>query len=262
MDLGIAGKWALVCAASKGLGKGCAAALVREGVNVVITARGVEALEATAAELRALRGGVEVRAVAGDITTEAGRAAALAACPQVDILVNNAGGPPAGDFRDWTRQTWIEALDANMLMPIELIKATVDAMAGRGFGRIVNITSSAVKAPIDILGLSNGARSGLTGFVAGVARTAKLASANVTINNLLPGAFDTDRLKATMSGAAQKTGQPIEAVLEARKGTVPARRFGQPGEFGATCAFLCSQHAGYITGQNVLIDGGAYPGSF
>ena len=179
---------------------------------------------------------------------------------EFDIVVTNAGGPPPGDFRDWDREAWIKAVDANMLTPIELIKATVDGMAARGFGRIVNITSSAVKAPIDILGLSNGARSGLTGFVAGVARTSKLASANVTINNLLPGAFDTDRLKATMAGAAEKTGQPIEAVMEARRATIPARRFGTPDEFGAACAFLCSQHAGYITGQNILTDGGAYPG--
>ena len=261
MDLGINGKWALVCAASKGLGKGCARALVQEGVNVVITARGDDALQTTAAELRALAPGVQVVAVAGDITTAAGRAAALVACPQVDILVNNAGGPPPGDFRDWDRDAWIKALDANMLTPIELIKATVDGMAARGFGRIVNITSSSVKAPIDILGLSNGARSGLTGFVAGVART-KLAAQGVTINNLLPGAFDTDRLKGTMKGAAEKTGQPLEAVLDARRKTIPAQRFGTPEEFGAICAFLCSVHASYMTGQNVLADGGAYPGTY
>jgi 3-oxoacyl-[acyl-carrier protein] reductase len=262
MDMGIAGKWALVCAASKGLGKGCAAALVREGVNVVITARGAEALEATATELCALNPAVQVRAVAGDITSPAGRAAALAACPQVDILVNNAGGPPPGDFRDWDREAWIKALDANMLTPIELIKATVDGMAERGFGRVVNITSGAVKAPIDILGLSNGARSGLTGFIAGLARQPKLASRNVTINNLLPGAFATDRLKVTMAGAASKTGQTIEAIAEARKQLSPARRFGTADEFGAYCAFLCSAHAGFVTGQNLLTDGGAYPGSF
>ena len=262
MDLGIAGKWALVCAASKGLGKGCAAALVREGVNVVVTARGVEALEATAAELRALRGGVEVRAVAGDITTEAGRATALAACPQVDILVNNAGGPPAGDFRDWTRDTWIAALEANMLTPIELIKATVDAMAARGYGRVVNITSAAVKAPIESLGLSNGARSGLTGFVAGLARQPKLASRNVTINNLLPGPFDTERLRSNIAAGAQKSGQNFEALWEARRKANPTQRFGQPDEFGAFCAFVCSVHAGYMTGQNLLLDGGGYPGTF
>jgi 3-oxoacyl-[acyl-carrier protein] reductase len=262
MDLGIAGKWALVCAASKGLGKGCAQALVGEGVHVVITARGIEALEATAAELRALNPAVQVRAVAGDITTEAGRAAALAACPQVDILVNNAGGPPAGDFRDWDRATWIAALEANMLTPIELIKATIDAMAERGFGRIVNITSGAVKAPIDVLGLSNGARTGLTGFVAGVARQVRVASRNVTINNLLPGPFDTDRLRGTMVGAAQKSGQTLEAAMEARRKLNPTQRFGTPAEFGSACAFLCSVHAGYITGQNLLLDGGAYPGTF
>ena len=262
MDLGIAGKWALVCAASKGLGKGCAQALVREGVNVVITARGAEALEATAAELRALAPSVQVRTVAGDITTEAGRAAALAACPQVDILVSNAGGPPPGDFRDWDREAWIKALDANMLTPIELIRATIDAMAERGYGRIVNITSGAVKAPIDVLGLSNGARSGLTGFVAGLARQVRVASRNVTINNLLPGPFDTDRLRATMVGAAQKSGQSLDAVMDARRRLNPTQRFGTPAEFGAACAWLCSVHAGYVTGQNLLIDGGAFPGTF
>jgi 3-oxoacyl-[acyl-carrier protein] reductase len=260
MDMGLTGKWALVCAASKGLGKGCAAALVREGANVVITARGAEALEATAAELRALKGG-EVRSVAGDITTPEGRAAALAACPQVDILVNNAGGPPPGDFREWDRDTWIKALDANMLTPIELMKATVDAMAARGYGRVVNITSGAVKAPIGVLGLSNGARSGLTGFVAGLARSG-IASRGVTINGLLPGAFDTERLRVTMRAGAQKAGLDPDAVLAAREQAIPARRFGTADEFGAVCAFLCSVQAGYLTGQNILLDGGAYPGTF
>ena len=265
MDLGIQGKWALVCAASKGLGKGCAQALVREGVNVVITARGNDALQATAAGLRALAPGVQVVAVAGDITTAAGRAAALAAAAvpgQFDILVNNAGGPPPGDFRDWDRDAWIKALDANMLTPIELIKATIDGMAARGFGRVVNITSAAVKAPIDILGLSNGARSGLTGFVAGLARQPHLASRNVTLNNLLPGPFDTDRLRGTMAGAAAKSGKPLEAIMDERRALNPSRRFGLTEEFGAYCAFLCSVHAGYVTGQNLLMDGGAYPGSF
>jgi 3-oxoacyl-[acyl-carrier protein] reductase len=260
MDLGIEGKWALVCAASKGLGKGCASALVKEGVNVVITARGADVLEATARELRALGRG-EIRAVAGDITTEAGRAAALAACPQVDILVNNAGGPPPGDFRDWNRDVWVKAIDANMLTPIELMKATVDGMAERGYGRVVNITSGAVKAPIDILGLSNGARSGLTGFVAGLSRS-KLAARGVTINGLLPGAFDTDRLRATMQGAVAKTGKSIDVIADERKRTIPAQRFGSAEEFGAVCAFLCSVQAGYLTGQNILLDGGAYPGTF
>jgi 3-oxoacyl-[acyl-carrier protein] reductase len=262
MDLGIAGKWALVCAASKGLGKGCAQALVREGVNVVTTARGAEALEATAAELRALNPRVQVRAVTGDIATAEGRAAALAACPQVDILVNNAGGPPPGDFRDWDRAAWIAALDANMLAPIELMKATVDAMAARGFGRVVNITSGAVKAPIDTLGLSNGARAGLTGFVAGLARQPGLAGRNVTINNLLPGPFDTDRLRGSFKGIAAKTGRSVEAVAAERARHSPAQRFGTAEEFGAVCAFVCSVHAGYLNAQNILLDGGGYPGTF
>ena len=235
---------------------------MQEGANVVVTARGAEAREATAAQLRGLNPAVQVIAVAGDITTPEGRAAALAACPQVDILVNNAGGPPPGDFRDWDRAAWIKAIDANMLTPIELIKATVDGMAERGYGRIVNITSGAVKAPIDILGLSNGARSGLTGFIAGLARQPRIASRNVTLNNLLPGAFDTDRLKVTMAGASAKTGQTMEAIAEARKQLAPARRFGTAEEFGAFCAFVCSVHAGFLTGQNLLLDGGAYPGTF
>jgi len=260
MDLGIEGKWALVCAASKGLGKGCAMALAKEGVNVVITARGADVLEATARELRGLGRG-EIRAVAGDITTEAGRAAALAACPQVDILVNNAGGPPPGDFRNWDREAWIKAIDANMLTPIELMKATVDKMAERGFGRVVNITSSSVKAPIDVLGLSNGARSGLTGFVAGLARTG-LAARGVTINGLLPGVFDTDRIRTVSAATAAREGKTLEQVAEARQRGIPARRYGTPTEFGAICAFLCSVHAAYITGQNVLADGGAYPGTY
>jgi len=262
VDLGLQGRWALVCAASKGLGKGCAKALVAEGVNVVITARGSEALEATAAELRALAPSVQVRTAAGDIATAAGRAAALAACPQVDILVNNAGGPPPGDFRDWSQADWSKALEANMLTPIELIKATVDAMAERGFGRIVNITSGAVKAPIDVLGLSNGARSGLTGFVAGVARQRRLAARNVTINNLLPGVFDTDRIRTTTRAQAQKAGKSEQELITARLANVPAARLGTPEEFGAMCAFICSAQASYLTGQNVLLDGGAFPGTF
>src|SRR5512146_214697 len=240
MNLGITGKWALVCGASKGLGWGCAQALAREGAHVVIVARGAEALQAAAERLRQdpeVPQGTQVEPIAVDITTPEGRAKVFAFRKDFDIVVTNAGGPPPGDFRDWDREAWIKAVDANMLTPIELIKATVDGMAQRGFGRIVNITSSAVKAPIDILGLSNGARSGLTGFVAGVARTSKLAARGVTINNLLPGAFDTDRIKTTLEGSAKKTGQPIEVVMEARKTTVPARRFGTPDEFGATCAF-------------------------
>ena len=265
MDLGIKGKWALVGGASKGLGLGCAQALAAEGVNVVMVARGAEALQAAAAATRQAHAGVQVLTVAADITTPEGREAiwSVAGGPgkAYDIVVTNAGGPPPGDFRQWDRGAWLAAIDANMLTPIELIKATVDGMAERGFGRIVNITSSAVKAPIDILGLSNGARTGLTGFVAGVSRSG-LAARGVTLNNLLPGAFDTDRLKATMAGAAQKAGKPVEAVADARRQTIPAKRFGTPDEFGAICAFLCSVQAGYITGQNVLADGGAYPGTF
>ena len=259
MDLGIAGKSALVCGASKGLGRGCAEALARDGVHVTIVARSADALEQTAAEIRKFANGT-VTAVACDITTVEGRLKALAACPQPDILVTNAGGPPTGDFRDWSRDDWIAALDANMLTPIELIKSTVDGMMSRRFGRIVNITSSAVKAPIDILGLSNGARSGLTGFVAGLAR--KTVASNVTINNLLPGPFDTDRLTSTMSAAAKTNGISVDEVRELRRLQNPAQRFGTAAEFGAFCAFLCSAHAGYFTGQNVLLDGGAYPGTF
>jgi 3-oxoacyl-[acyl-carrier protein] reductase len=259
MDLGIKGKSALVCAASKGLGKGCAMALAREGVNVTIIARGREALEATAEEIRKAAG-VKVTAVATDIVTEEGRRAALAACPSPDILVTNAGGPPPGDFRQFTREDWIRAVDANMLAPIELIKATVDGMISRKFGRIVNITSSAVKAPIDILALSNGARSGLTGFVAGIAR--KTVVHNVTINNLLPGQFDTETLAKRSQAAAQMQGKTFDEVHDARRRSIPAGRFGTPEEFGAACAFLCSGQAGYVTGLNFLIDGGAYPGTF
>ncbi len=258
MDLGIKGKKALVCAASKGLGRGCALSLAREGVHVTIIARGKEALEQTAQELRKF--GVDVKAIAADVTTPDGRAAALAACPDPDILVNNAGGPPPGDFRNWTRDDWIKALDANMLTPIELIKATVDKMIARKFGRIVNITSSAVKSPIDVLGLSNGARTGLTGFVAGLSR--KTVLHNVTINNLLPGAFDTDRLKSNFVASAKAASSTPEAMREARLAAQPAGRFGTPEEFGELCAYLCGVHAGFITGQNFLIDGGAYPGTF
>ena len=266
MDLGIAGKWALVGGASKGLGWGCASALAHEGVNVVMVARGADALEASMARLRSQTAGrVQVLGVACDITTAEGREAiwSMKGGPgkDFDIVVTNAGGPPTGDFRDFDREAWIKAVDANMLTPIELIKATVDGMAARGFGRIINITSSAVKAPIDILGLSNGARSGLTGFVAGLARSA-VAAKGVTINNLLPGKFDTDRLAATLQGAVQKTGKSLDEVRSAQTAQIPAKRFGNPEEFGAICAFLCSQHAGYINGQNILPDGGLYPGTF
>ena len=264
MDLGIKGKWALVGGASKGLGWGCASALAQAGVNLVIVSRGASVLEASAAGLR--QHGVTVLPVAQDITTEAGRSAiwSVAGGPgkNFDIVVTNAGGPPSGDFREWDREAWIKAVDANMLTPIELMKATIDGMASRGFGRIVNITSSAVKAPIDILGLSNGARSGLSGFVAGLSRNPSIAKHNVTINNLLPGAFDTDRLKGILQGTAEKTGKSVEELAQARRASAPANRFGTPEEFGNTCAFLCSQHAGFINGQNILIDGGAYPGAF
>jgi 3-oxoacyl-[acyl-carrier protein] reductase len=259
MDLGIRGKTALVCAASKGLGRGCAFSLAREGVNLVITARGREALEKTAQEIRSASG-VRVTTVVGDITTDEGRRAALAACPTPDILVNNAGGPPTGDFRDWDRAAWIKALDANMLTPIELIKATVDGMIARKFGRIVNITSTSVKAPIPALGLSNGARTGLTGFIAGLAR--QTAKHNVTINNLLPGSFLTDRTRQTIAGFAKAAGLTEEQAAAERLRTIPAGRLGDPTEFGEACAYLCSAQASYVTGQNFLIDGGAYPGTF
>ena len=259
MDLGLAGKKAIVCAASKGLGKGCASSLANNGVDVTICARTSETLEAAAEEIRALGGGA-VTTVACDITTEEGRAAILDACPSPDILVNNAGGPPPGDFRDWDRDVWIAAVDANMLTPIFLIKATVDGMIERKFGRVVNITSSSVKAPIEVLGLSNGARAGLTGVIAGGAR--KTVGANVTINNLLPGAVDTDRMNGNIAAAAKKTGADVAEMTKKRAASIPAGRFGDPYEFGEYCAFLCSAQAGYITGQNLLIDGGNYPGTF
>jgi 3-oxoacyl-[acyl-carrier protein] reductase len=255
MDYGIRGKRAIVCAASKGLGKGCAMALAREGVDLVITARTADVLERTAREIRDATG-VKVTAVPGDITTEAGRAAALAACPDPDILINNAGGPPPGDFRAWDREAWIKALDANMLTPIALIKATVDGMIARKFGRIVNITSGSVRSPIPTLGLSNGARAGLTGFVAGVAR--QVAKHNVTINNLLPGPFDTDRLRSNVASHAKQSGKSFEEIAAERQRSVPAGRFGTAEEFGDACAFLCAASAGFIVGQNLLLDGGLF----
>jgi 3-oxoacyl-[acyl-carrier protein] reductase len=258
MDMGIRGRHAIVCAASKGLGKACALSLAREGVTITMIARTKDVLEAAAKEIRDATG-VRVTAVAGDVTTETGRAAVLVACPEPDILVNNAGGPPPGDFRDWDRDTWIKAVDANMITPILLIKATVDGMIARRFGRIVNITSSAVKHPIDILGLSNGARTGLTGFVAGLAR--KTVGHNVTINNLLPGPFDTDRLRSTIAIQAKTAGRSVEEVVRDRHRANPSGRFGDPAEFGDLCAFVCSAQAGFMTGQNFLIDGGAYPGT-
>ncbi|MDB5797336.1 MAG: 3-oxoacyl-ACP reductase [Paucimonas sp.] len=261
MDLGIRGKKALVCGASKGLGRACAEALAMEGVQVTIVARTAADVEKAAQEINALASaaGGKVQAVACDITTPEGRAQALAACPEPDILVTNAGGPPPGDFRNWTRDDWIKALDANMLTPIELIKATVDGMIARKFGRIVNITSGAVKMPLANLGLSNGARTGLTGFVAGLAR--QVASHNVTINGLLPGPFETDRLTSNLASMAKTSGKPLEEVAASRRAANPSKRFGTVDEFGATCAFMCSAHAGYLVGQNVLLDGGAYPGT-
>lgn len=274
MDLGIAGRWALVGGASKGLGWGCASALAAEGVNVVMVARGADVLQASASKLVAACAhsakatglkAPQIIAIAADITTPAGREAIFNAPggpgKDFDMVVTNAGGPPTGDFRNWDRDTWLAAIDANMLTPIELIKATVDGMAARGFGRIVNITSSAVKSPIDVLGLSNGARSGLTGFVAGVARSS-IAAKGVTINNLLPGLFDTDRIAATLGAAAKNTGKTLEEVRAARIAQFPNKRLGTPQEFGAYCAFLCSLHAGYINGQNLLMDGGSFPGTF
>lgn len=261
MDLGIQGRRALVCAASKGLGRGCALALAREGVNVTIVARGKEALDATLAELRKVGADKTApQAISADITTPEGRAAALAACPDPDILVNNAGGPPPGDFRDWSRDDWIKALDANMLTPIELIKATVDGMIARRFGRIINITSGAVKAPIDVLGLSNGARSGLTGFVAGLAR--QLAPKGVVINNLLPGQFATDRIAVTVGAEAKRRGISVDEARAEMAKAIPVGRLGDPAEFGEVCAFLCSAQAAFLVGQNILLDGGKYPGTF
>ncbi|MBO0764918.1 MAG: SDR family oxidoreductase [Hyphomicrobiaceae bacterium] len=256
MDLGIKGKSAIVCAASKGLGKGCAAALAREGADVTICARGAEALNATARELAA--DGANVTPVVCDVTTEAGRKALLAACPNPDILINNAGGPPPGDFKDFTLEDWRKAVEGNMITPIALIHATVYGMMERGFGRIVNITSQSVKAPIPALELSNGARVGLTGAVAVLAR--RSARSNVTINGILPGPFATDRLRSVNQKAAEARNIPVATIDAERRAAIPAGRFGTPAEFGAVVAFLCSQHAGFITGQNILIDGGGFPG--
>ncbi|MET0185421.1 MAG: SDR family oxidoreductase [Achromobacter sp.] len=258
MDLGLKGKRALVCASSKGLGRACAVSLAREGVDLVMVARGAEALEAAAEAIR-IESGVTVTAIAADVTTREGREKVLAACPDPDILVTNAGGPKPGDFREWSRDDWIAAIDANMLTPIELIRATVDTMIARKFGRIVNITSAAVKMPIEILGLSNGARAGLTGFVAGLAR--QTVAHNVTINNLLPGPFETDRLRQTAAKTAENTGKSIDEVMAARLSGIPAGRYGDPAEFGDACAFLCSAQAGFMTGQNLVLDGGIYPGT-
>ncbi|MGH8852476.1 MAG: SDR family oxidoreductase [Casimicrobiaceae bacterium] len=254
MDYGIRGRKAIVCAASQGLGKACAFALAREGVDLVINARTAATLETTAETIRR-ETGVSVVTVAADITAAQGRAAVLAACPEPDILVNNAGGPPIGDFRDWDEAAWIIAVNNNMITPIMLIRAVVDGMIARGFGRIVNITSRSVKAPLAHLGLSNGARAGLTGFVAGLAR--QVAKHNVIVNNLLPGPFATDRQTDGLRKLAAKAGQDFETFATARMAEIPAGRFGKPDEFGRACAFLCSADAGFIVGQNLLLDGGA-----
>jgi 3-oxoacyl-[acyl-carrier protein] reductase len=258
MELEIAGKSAIVCASSAGLGMGCAKALAKEGVNVIINGRTADALERAAKEIRSISSAT-VTPVVADVATPEGRARLLAACPAPDILVNNAGGPPGGDFRQFTREDWLKAIDANMLAPIELIKATLDGMIARRFGRIINLTSSSVKAPFSSLGLSNGARTGLTGFVAGVARD--ISRHNVTINNLLPGSFSTAHLRR-QAGASAKAGQSADDVLEEWRAGETSGRLGTPDELGMVCAFLCGANAGYITRQNVLLDGGTYPGTF
>lgn len=260
MDLGIRGRKALVCAASKGLGRACALSLSREGVDVTIVARGREALEAAAVEIRKATGG-KVTTVCADISTEEGRAAALAACPKPDILINNAGGPPVGNFREWGREVWLKALETNMLTPIFLIQATVDHMIGQRFGRIVNITSQSVKAPVNTLGLSTAARLGLTGFVAGLAR--ETVRHNVTVNNALPGLHDTEHKFRSIAGIAKAQGIGVEEAIQRYVTQVlPAGRIGDPAEFGDACAFLCSAQAGNITGANLSLDGGSYQGTF
>jgi 3-oxoacyl-[acyl-carrier protein] reductase len=259
MDLGIAGRKAIVCASSRGLGRACAWKLAEAGCEVVINGRNREQLEATAAEIR-LATGARIISVAADVASPEGQSALFAACPEPDILVNNNAGPPFRDFRELTRQSMLEGVIANMVVPIELIQRAIDTMVAKKFGRIVNITSGSVKAPIAGLDLSSGARAGLTAFLAGVARS--VAAANVTINFLLPGTFETDRLRSNLDANAKKRGISVEQARTERIGTVPARRIGMPDEFGEACAFLCSTHAGYITGQNLLIDGGAFPGAF
>lgn len=258
MDLGISGRTAIVCAASKGLGKACALQLAKEGVNVVISARTKADIEATADEIRRAAN-VKVTAIACDVTTEAGRKMIHDACPNPDILINNAGGPPPGDFKDFSLDDWRKAVEWNMITPIALIKATVYGMMDRKFGRILNITSQSVKAPIASLELSNGARAGLTGAIAVMARRA--VRHNVTINNILPGPFDTDRLKGSTKKVADMEGITFEQAAAKRQAGVPAGRFGTPAEFGATAAFMCSEHTGFITGQNILLDGGIFPGA-
>jgi 3-oxoacyl-[acyl-carrier protein] reductase len=259
MDLGIRGRRAIVSGASKGLGRACAYSLAREGVSLAIVARTESDIVRTADEI-SKDTGVDVLPVAADISTAEGRARVLAAFPDPDIVVNNTGGPPTGDFRQFSREDWIKALDACMLAPIDMVRLTLDGMIARGFGRIVNVTSYSVKMPIDVLCLSNGVRSGLTGFVAGLSR--KVAAHNVTINNLLPGVFDTDRQKTTVTAAAKQRGISFDEMVKNKVASIPALRMGEPAEFGDMCAWLCSARAGYYTGQNVLLDGGLYPGTF
>ncbi|MGC6412229.1 MAG: SDR family oxidoreductase [Candidatus Puniceispirillaceae bacterium] len=253
IDFGIEGRKAVVCASSKGLGFGCAEALARAGVNLVMCARTADQLEAAADQLRR-KTEVEITTVACDITSDEGRAAVLEAAGHVDILVNNAGGPPPGDFRDWTREDWIAAIDANMLTAIELMKAVIDPMINKKFGRIVNITSGSVKSPIPQLGLSNGARAGLTGFVAGLSR--QVAMHNVTINNLLPGQFNTDRIEGLIANRATNEGRTKSEVRKELETKTPAGRLGEIQEFGMACAWMCSAQAGFLVGQNILLDGG------
>jgi len=259
MDLGLTGKKAIICASSKGLGRSCALALAQEGVDVVINGRDSDSLSQTADDIAKVAS-VGVTSVLADLNHAEGRAAILEACPKPDILINNNGGPPPGDFRNWTREDWDKGLTANLLTPVELIKATVDGMAERGFGRIVNVTSIAVKMPFPGLAMSSAARSGLTSFIATVAR--EMANKNVTINNLQPGLFATNRLIGGLEGAAKAQNKPVDEVRRSMLANIPAGRFGDPDEFAHACAYLCSAHSGYITGQNVLLDGGYYPGAF
>lgn len=259
MDLGIGGRSAIVCGASAGLGLGCAQALAAEGVNLTIAARGADGLARAADALRR-SSDARIVEVACDVTTPEGRARLIDACPEPDIVINNAAGPPAGDFREWGESEWLAALRGNMLSPIELMRLTIDGMIARRWGRIVNITSGATKAPIGVLGLSNGARSGLTGFVSGLARD--VAAHGVTINNLLPGFFETRRLDVAFAGMARSNGTTTEQARADKLANIPAKRFGTPEEFGRACAFLCSDAAAYLTAQNILLDGGAYPGVF
>lgn len=259
MDLGIAGRRALVTGGSKGMGRAAAMALAQEGAALTVVARNAEGLERAAADILAVSG-VRATLVAADITTEAGRRAALEACPEPDILINNAGGEPPGDFRDWTRDDWQRGIDKMMLTPIDMIRLTIDGMTRRGFGRIVNIVSRSVKIAQPELGLSNAARSGLVGFVAGIARGA--IASNVTINNVLPGIVASDGQREHVQGLAERTGEPFEAIWERRARENPAGRYGDPAEIGAYIAFLCSAKAGFVTAQNILIDGGSYPGTF